>query len=88
MPFTISCLSRCKLDFCQVMWTTNKTIFVINDNENTIWSTQPYKRYTKQSLDCKIPLAALLTINACWLPLLAKLLIHLNRVCTSQKSGR
>ena len=43
MPFTISCLSRCKLDFCQVMWTTNKTVFVKNDNEHTVWSTQPYK---------------------------------------------
>ena len=42
MSFTLSCISRCKLDFCQVMWTTNKTsAFVKNDNEHTVWSTQP-----------------------------------------------
>ena len=44
MPLTITCLSKCRSDSsCKVIWTTNKTVFVRNDEEHTVWSTPPYK---------------------------------------------
>ena len=42
MPFTLRCLSRCRSDFYQVVWTTNKA-FVKNDKQHTIWSSPPFK---------------------------------------------
>ena len=42
MPFTLRCLSRCRSDFCQVVWTTNKA-FVKSDKQHTISSSPPFK---------------------------------------------
>ena len=56
MSFTLSCISRCKLDFCQVMWTTNKTtVFVKNDNKHTVWSTLLYKDVQSHHLTVHSP---------------------------------
>ena len=43
MPYTVSCSSRCRPGFCQVLWTTNRgSTFVKNDKDYTITSTPPY----------------------------------------------
>lgn len=42
IPFTLRCLSRCRSDFYQVMWTTNKA-FVKSDDQHIIWSSPPFK---------------------------------------------
>ena len=45
VPFTMTCLSRCRSEFCQVLWTTGtKSKFV--KEKHTVWSSPPYK-YTQ-----------------------------------------
>ena len=46
MPFTLTCKSRCSYrpDVYQVIWkTNNKSVFVENDKDHTVWSTPAFK---------------------------------------------